>query len=319
MLGGGAAYTEATLERHGLGGSEIEVLQVARGLTDRGYQVTVANGIETACNERGIAYVPNADAWAHPPRRALYLQRVNTPDPRMTLADDVRVVVRANDLHMPCYDVHRERLQSGRAAVVANTHWQGTSFTDAREVLVVSPMLEPIPCIAKEPGLFVFASGAEKGWGHTLSLWCALKDKYRAFGAARLVAVAPGWGEPTVDPELAARYQVEVVGSPPPAEYRAWIARAEGIFMVNLTEEAFGCIGAFAERVGTRTHILCPRGIGGFIESVQDRRYIQTEPSALTADVLSALGQPPIYRDDLPDLTPAAIMPQWEAALRLTH
>src|SRR6185369_17017618 len=124
----GGAYSASSLASKGLGGSEIEVLQVAKGLTAKGYRVVVANGVDHAFEEEGVTYVPHAQAWQHTPTKALYLQRWSTPETQLQIPRDVRVVVRANDVYCAPYDVHRSLLASGRAALVTNTQWQANQF-----------------------------------------------------------------------------------------------------------------------------------------------------------------------------------------------
>lgn len=317
LEGIGGAYTEATVQARGLGGSEIEILQVARGLTDRGYTVAVANGVESIIQEAGITYVPHAQAWQYAPTKALYLQRWNTPESRMEIASDVRVIVRANDLCCPPYEVHRYLLTSGRAALVANTQWQADTFTYARERIVIHPMLEPMPVVPKIPGLFVFASGAMKGFDATVAKWRDLKARYPHLAPARLAMVSPGWGEPRDLSPKEVQDGIFLVGSPTPALYREWIAKAEGLFMVNTMIEVFGCVGALAERAGTKTHILCLHGLGGFAESIQNRNYVTDNPQDFEDGFLKAFGLFPV-KPNVPDLTPAVLIPQWEEALHLS-
>lgn len=318
LEGIGGGYTEATLQQRGLGGSEIEILQVARGLTARGHRVAIANGVDRLLVEGDITYVPHPHAWQHIPTRALYLQRWNLPDTRTEIGASVRVIVRANDLRCPPYDVHRPWLSSGRAALIANTKWQADSFDYATERIVIPPMLDAVPEVLKQRGLFVFGSGAEKGLEATLKVWCAFKSRHPALRGARLAIVSPGWGEPRplTTEEIAAG--IFAVGSPTPHDYRAWIAKAEGLFMVNTMIEVFCCAAALAERAGTRTHILATNGLGGLAESVQDQRYITIDPEAFETSFIDALIEPlGVPRHDLPDLDPAVVIQQWETALHL--
>jgi hypothetical protein len=313
----GGSYTEASLQTRGLGGSEIEILQVARGLTNRGHSVAIANGVDELKVEDGMTYVPVAQAWQHTPQKALYLQRFSTPSTRMEIPSDVRVIVRANDLRCPPYDVHRPWLSTGRATLVANTHWQADTFDYAKDRVVISPMLEPMPVVKKQRGLFVFASGAMKGFEATVALWCAMKQRHPAMADCLLMLANPGWGE---YPKLTAEQHaagIWLAASMNPKEYRAAIAQAEGLFMVNTMTEVFGCVAALAERAGTRVHILCEAGKGGFIESVKNQDYITEDPQAFEDGFIEAFGLFP-KTPAVSDLSPAALIPKWEDVLHLT-
>jgi hypothetical protein len=61
-------------------------------------------------------------------------------------------------------------LESGRAGLVANTQWQAGLFGFAKERTIIPPMLEPMPKVKKQRGLFVFASGAMKGFEATVAM-----------------------------------------------------------------------------------------------------------------------------------------------------
>ena len=313
----GGAYTAATAQQHGVGGSELEVLQVARGLTAQGHTVVVANGVDRVTVENGVTYVPHAQAWQHAPTKALYLQRWSTPSTYLEVPADIRVVVRANDVYCPSYDVHRAWLSTGRAALVTNTRWQADQFGFAKETAVIPPMLEPMPTVKKQRGLFVFASGAMKGFEATVELWCAMKDRHPAMRNTELVIVSPGWGEPRALTAAERKAKIRLAGNPDPETYRRWIARAEGLFLVSTMPETFGCAAALAERAGTRTHILCRAGLGGLSEAVQDTGYITEIESAFEANFITALSVPHHEPKPLPNLQPTTLIDRWADVLHV--
>lgn len=313
----GGAYSHSSLLAGGLGGSEIELLQVAHGLTAKGYSVVVANGVESPREEEGVRYVPHAQAWQHVPTQALYLQRWSSPTTRLEIGADVRVVVRANDVYCAPYDVHREALSRGRATLVANTHWQADQFAFATDKVVIPPMLEPMPIVKKQRGLFVFASGAMKGFEETVALWCAMKGRQPAMRDCSLRIVSPGWGAPRALTMAERAAGIEAVGMPTPKAYRRWIAKAEGLFMVNTMPETFGCAAALAERAGTRTHILCVAGRGGLSESVKESYYINDNAAEFEQRFLIGLGAPLSSQTrPLLDLRPSALLPKWTEVLQ---
>lgn len=309
----GGAYLPTTMRSHGLGGSEIEVLQVAAGLTAKGYAVTVANGVPQPITEDGIQFVPFGQAGQHAPSKALYLQRYSTAN--LEIGRDVRIVVRANDVYCPPYEVHRGYLETGRAALVANTQWQAEQFHFAKDRIILPPMLEPMPTVKKQKGLFVFASGPMKGLEATLEMWRQLKDNHPKLKRAKLAIVSPGWGDfPPVSFADSAR-GVFLVGSPVPEMYRSWIAKAEGLFMVSTMAETFCCAAALAERAGTRTHILCRNGMGGIPEALANATLVTEDEQRFQRDFLAYYGQktlPPLVA-----IPSAGNIDRWEDTLRL--
>lgn len=333
------AFTYRTMRERGVGGSEIEMLQVARVLTDRGYSVAVANGVTDVVREDGITYVPNAKPADYVPTKALYLQRMSTVLGTVAISSKVRIVVRANDIYCPPYDVHRGILTSGQAALVVNTEWQGRGFDFAREKIVIPPMLDASPravwpgtarpdgdVVCKVPGLFVYASGPMKGLDATLAMWRRLHDLNKASGAlakARLAIVSPGWGDfPTLSPADRA-IGISFEGVPTPAKYREWIARAEGLFFVNTMPETFCCSAALAERSGTRTHILCVAGLAGIPEAIVNHSLLTEDPSEFADKFMEALTSTEKrdrwYATSVPDRRPVALVDAWIDALRITR
>src|SRR3984957_18508138 len=317
----GGDFRFATLQQRGVGGSEIEILQVARGLTQRGYRVAVANGHRDVVEDEGVLFVPNTQIEDFLPTQALYLQRMSVPHKATALPDSGRIVVRANDVYCPPYDVHRPLLESGRAALVANTRWQADLFGFAKERIVISPMLDPVPLVGKTQRLFVYASGPMKGLEATLAMWRLLWRMHPSMmNGSQLVIISPGWGDfsgvPEIDREIGVRFE----GAPTPEKYREWIARAEGIFFVNTMPETFGNVCALAECSRTRTHVLCRTGIAGLAEAVAQRELITESQEAFVNGFFRYLGQP---TDDFKwtpvrARSPEAIMPEWEKALELT-
>ena len=320
----GDAFTYRTMSVRGVGGSEIEMLQVARALTDRGHKVAIANGAKASFEEDGILYVPNTDIRQYMPSRALYIQRASVPRHPVSLTDSVRMIVRANDVYYPGYHAHLGVLSSGRAALVANTKWQADLFPFAKEKIVIPPMLDPSPAVAKVPGLFVYASGPMKGLDATLAVWRKLHKLHgKVLKKAKLHIVSPGWGDfPTLTPSDKA-LGVRFVGAPTPAAYREWIAKAEGLFFINTMPETFCCSAALAERSGTRVHILCKNGFGGIPEAITNCSLLTDDETRFIQQFMLAWqsneNRSQWYAKEVPDRTPATLATRWEAALGLPH
>ena len=344
----GAAFTRKTMRERGVGGSEIELMQVAHGLADRGHKVVVANGVHRPIEEDGVLYVPNTDIEPYKPSRALFLMRMSHPTKPLAIDTKVRIVVRANDVYCPPYDVHRRMLETGSAALVANTRWGADLFGFAKEKIVISPMLDPSPhaiwssrkgfanakgngklpgaeasdSVYKIPGLFVFVSGPMKGLGATLAVWRKLHKLHgKLLKKAKLSIVSPGWGEfPAIDQSdklIGVRFE----GVPTPEKYREWIAKAEGLFFVNTMPETFCNAAALSERSGTRTHILCKAGFGGIPEALVNHTLLTEDEDQFIAQFMdawqSAENRDRWYAKEVPDRSPAAVIPLWEEALRL--
>ena len=273
---------------------------------------------------------------------------MSAPASPLHLGADVRIIVRANDIYCAPYDVHRDALTSGRAALVANTKWQADGFTYAKEKIVIAPMLDESPKaiwpgetmtqsaataardgvnvpIYKEPDLFVYASGPMKGLDATLAMWRKLHELHGANGAlakTRLVIISPGWGNfPTLSPSDRA-LGISFEGTPTPAKYREWIAKAAGLFFVNTMPEVFCCSAALAERSGTRTHILCKAGLGGIPEAIVNHSLLTEDEPQFIEKFMEALASPDRSRwcaTSVPDRRPSALVDAWLDALKLTR
>jgi hypothetical protein len=303
----------------GIGGSEYEVTQIAHALSDRGRRVIVANGVREAVTQRGVTYIPLAQADGLKVR-ALYIERW-TKAPRV---EAERTVIRATDVASPPYDVHLPLLAKHKATLVCVSNWQAHGFLFAKDKLIIPPMLGSIEPREKVPGRFVFASGPGKGLMQTLAKWRELKARYAdELQSTTLVVVTPGhsYAEPPEITQADKNAGVTWLGCPPTAEYRRIIGTAVGLFYVNLFQETFGCCAAFAELSGGRTHILCVVGFGGIREAITNHRLLTNNPMQFEQDFMAAWREP--QRPDWyasvpqPDRSPAGLAPAWENALWL--
>jgi tetratricopeptide (TPR) repeat protein len=323
-----------------LGGSELEILQIAEQMAKRGHNVAIANGANEIYGQRGVDFVPRhlvSKAW---PTKSLYLERMTKWTPEESLGSlPPRVIVRATDVYCAEYDVHRQMLVDGRAALVGVTRWhvdksgaQGTGFSFAKETIVIPPMLDPTPETKRVPGRFVYASGPIKGLDATTRTWRNMFGRFhreRCLDGIELQIILPGWGYdrllpgrgydrlPTLTPEDAACH-ISIVGVPALNEYRRLIASAEGLFFVNAFTETFCCAAAFAERSGTRTHILCLNGFGGIPEAIVDHRLLTNNREQFFQQWRDARLNG-FVADTRPvvDRSPEALAPAWEKALHL--
>ena len=312
----GEPFTGADAATRALGGSEWEISQVAEALVRRGHSVVVAGTGSAISEHAGVRYVPLGRASECWPSKALYIQRIS---PRPVWCPDLppAVIVRANDIYVPGYDVHKSMLESGRATLVCNSIWQSKGFWFAAKKRVINPLLGPTPPTDKVPGRFVFAAGVMKGWGATALEWHRLKAKYpEPMAQARMLVVNPGWGERVQVSAEDAAAGIEFAGAPTAEEYRSLVASAEGLFYVATMAEVWCNLAAIAERAGTRTHILCKAGLGGIPEALVDASLVTTNDSDFEREFIARIGQPPVMRD-VPDRSADAMVTQWEDVLGL--
>lgn len=325
----GPAFTFKTIEAGGLGGSELEILQIAEGLTKRGYKVVIANGVTEETTERGVDFVPSRKIAALDGAHSLYIERMSGM-PAMPLV--ARTVVRATDVYCPPYDAQRPIFSRG-GLLVAVSNWQAflfDSLVPPSQRRVINPILGPTPPTDKVAGRFVYASAPIKGLDATLAKWRRLHRDAKGRGTmkkARLVIVTPGHFDFYADrmPKLSAADKaigVSYEGSPTPEAYRAWIASAEGLFYVNTMPETFGNVAAFAERSGTRTHILCKSGLGGLSEAIVHHELLTENEGQFDRDFMAAWqgeDRKPSDASLIPDRSVEALIPKWEMVLGLTR
>lgn len=315
-----------------LGGSELEILQIAEQMSKLGHKVAIANGASKHYRQRGVDFVPRSMTHLAWPTKALYLERMTkwAPDEFPSGKLPPRVVVRATDIYCVNYDVHRQMLIDGRAALVGVTRWHvdksgalGTGFSFAKETIVIPPILEPTPETLRVPGRFIYASGPMKGLDATTKAWREMFAKFageRCLEGAQLQIVLPGWGYdrlPTLTQEDAA-CRISMFGVPSLDRYRRVIASAEGLFFVNTMTETFCCAAAFAERSGARTHILCENGFGGIPEAIIDHRLL-TDNKDRFFNQWRDTRMNGFVADPRPveDRSPEALAPAWTKALHL--
>ena len=281
----------------------------------------VANGVETESVEDGVHYMPLAQA-AGMKCEALWIERFSTPPGRIM---SKRIVVRATDIDWDPYKAHRALLASGASSVIVNTKWaleQGFSY--AKEKIIIPPSLDydlggPAP--EKVPGRFVFASAPMKGLDLSLDMWRKIVKGHNLQGKVHLKITVPGFSDMYGDKakELSEEDKalgIEFEGMISIIEWRRLIASAEGLFFVSQMNETFGCVAAFAEKYGTRTHIWCRAQIAGFAESITNHEYVTQDEWVFEKAFVKSIGRP-AYFVDVMDRSPDALAPMWEKALHL--
>lgn len=318
----GPGFTGESVRQEGIGGSELEVTQIAEALAARGHRVVVANGVAVAGEDHGVRYIPFLSCGGYG-TRTLYVERGTTLHAIPEIRTD-RIVIRATDIMCEHYEPHREWMGSGIATLIGVSEWQLEGFRRAVpgvQTLCIPPMLGPTPPTERVKGRFVFASAPCKGLAATIAKWRSMWEAYPEMRSAHLLLAMPGhaMGEA---PPLSAYDQscrIEYLGVPTIDEYRRLIASAEGLFYVNEMAETFCCAAAFAERSGTRPHILCRDGMGGIREGALSGRqgFLTTDERAFEADFLRNLGRAAVVPEGIVDRSPEALAPAWEVALGL--
>ena len=329
----GPAFTGESVRREGVGGSELEIVQIAEVLASRGHRVIVANGVGSAVESHGVKYIPfalSAGLRAH----ALYIERGTVPPDNIHAN---RIVVRATDIMCDFYEPHRKLLASSSALLVGVSQWQLDGFRRAIPGVrteCIHPILDATRPTERVPGRFIFASAPCKGLTATLTKWREMVQKYpKEMAKAHLVVVLPGYatGEaPTLD-AYDRQCRIEFLGAPTLEDYRSLIASAQGLFFVNTMAETFGNVAALAERSGTRVHILLRDGWGGLQEALTGWPHIarvrHLEPLALVTaddrafeeDFVRALPRAAHESASMTtgDHSAGALAPAWEKALDL--
>ena len=324
----GPGWSLSTAQK-GLGGSELEITLVAHALKRRGHTVVVANGIDHESLEDGVKYVPLGSIQAGMEARALWIERMTAPPNGVRTK---RIVIRATDINCAPYDVHKPMLESGQAAVVVNTKWQADGFAHAKEKIIIPPALDyslgDAPLL-RIKGQFVFASAPMKGLGATVEQWRALKKKHgKVLKKAKLILALPGLSDFYGDVPIPLTEEDKAMGisyapSPSLVEYRRLIASSEGMFYVNRMAETFCSAAAFAEKYGTRTHILCLNGRAGIPEALVNSSLVVEDPvvfERLFMEAWQAASTPTREPTDpklIPDYSPDALVAEWEKALGL--
>jgi hypothetical protein len=279
----GSPATADTVRTQGLGGSELELVQIVAELS-KSCRAVFALPISLPTEDRGVEYMPVASARGIR-TRALLVSR-STPIPADVVAD--RVVIRATDGPSPAYDVHNWALGRGQAILACVSDWQASLFPFAKKKCVVPVILEGVPrgLCKRSDKRFVYASATSKGWPTTYKFWCSLKRRHPEMSDATLMAVTPGksgqasWGE-----------GVEIIHGPRTDEYRRLLASAH-LFYVPTFSETFGSVAAMTEMAGNRVHICALSGKCGLSEAVTNGRLLTTEPATFERDFLAALREP---------------------------
>lgn len=311
-----APFDGQTTRTVGIGGSELEVVQIAEALAKRGHKVVCATGTEDDVQIEGVRYVPYEWLVSKPYRRvrAVYAERW-TAFPEVH-AD--KYVVRATDVCCPPYDVHNGALGRGFADLVCVSKWQAKGFVFAKRKHVIPPMYDDLPAQDKVRHQFIYASAPTKGLEPTRLMWHELRRlEPKLMADATLAVVLPGrsFAEMPTLSDADVDAGIYMVGVPTIDEYRKEIARSEGLFYVANFVETYGGVAAMAEIYGGRAHVLCLHGKAGLAEAVAGP-FVTTSRDQFASDFFRCLktAPPPVTPEDR---SPSALAPAWERVLEI--
>jgi hypothetical protein len=317
----GPGFTSETVRQGGIGGSELEMTQVAEAMAARGHRVYVANGVAEESFSHGVVYMPFAQC-AGMTARSLYIQRGTTLASIREAIQADHIAVRATDIMCEHYETHRPKFEAG-IPVIGVSEWQLDGFrrqVPGIKTICIPPMLGPIPATAKVPGRFIYASAPCKGLDATLRMWRELASRWpKEMKPLHLIVALPGYAMGEAPPLNAYDRDagIEYVGIPTVEEHRRLIASAEGLFFVNDMAETFCCVAAFAERSGTRAHILCKDGFGALMTTLVGPTLVTDDPVRFRDQFIANIGAKSMLGLVPPDLSPEALAPRWEEALGL--
>lgn len=312
----GPGFTRKTTIEQGIGGSELEIVQLAHALAKRGHEVVVANGVGDPVEEEGVRYVPYSSVRGERVRASVAWRSTQLPP---VFAD--RLYIRPQDVSSAPYDVHLSAMVFGGATLICGTQWHAKGFAFAKNKVVINPMLDATGPVKKEPHRFVYASAISKGLQETVEFWKYLKGKHKDFEPAELLIAVPGMsgGSYEADEAEMRRFNIKWAGVNPVEEHRKIIASGH-LFYLDMFPETFCCVAAIAERARSRTHIFCWHGKGGIPEALVNSRLVVTDPKQFEGSVMTAWrdpDNPDWYASEVPDRTPEALAPVWEKVLGL--
>lgn len=310
----GPGFTRKTTIEQGIGGSELEIVQLAHALAKRGHEVVVANGVTDPVEEEDVRYVPYNSVRGERVHASVAWR--STPLP-LVFAD--RLFIRPQDVCSPPYDLHLPAMVFGGATLICGTEWHAKGFAFAKNKVVINPMLDSTPAVLRNKNRFVYASAISKGLQETIDFWKYLKGKHDDFADAELLVAVPGMsgGSYDADEQDMRRFKISWAGVNPVSEHRKLIASGH-LFYVDMFPETFCCVAALAERAKSRTHIFCYHGKGGIPEALVNSRLVVSDPKQFETSVMAAWRDPENpdwYASEVPDRTPDALAPVWEKVL----
>lgn len=159
----------------------------------------------------------------------------------------------------------------------------------------------------KRERTFVYGSAALKGLEPTLVLWSELKRNKYEFKKSTLIVTSPGYDSPEFD-KLRGCPGVIYEQQKTQGDVMRRLANSDGIFMVNVLPETFGCVQTMCEIAGRPCWTLGVNGPGALREVLANPWSVHTDPGQF----VEAISKP-----KWPEVKPArdyrssTLTPQW--------
>jgi len=305
------------------GGSELHTVVLAEGLVRAGFSVAVLQPGGSFVRWAGTDYYSAQDVaergiWELD-CDVLISQRFGQLPRNVSFS---RLVVEMHDLPDERAQVpHDFMAQIPGAKTVVHSKYNAELYPGWPGLTIIPAAFEEslydLPKVARETHrkkrTFIYGSAALKGLEPTLQLWGELKRHKSEFSQAKLIVTSPGYDSPQFDK---LRSTPGVVFEQPQTlgDMQMRLANADGIFMVNLLPETFGCVQTMAEIAGRPCWALCLNGPGALREVLANPWSVHTDPQQFVA----AISQP-----KWPKVAPArdyrmsTVLPRWLDVLGL--
>jgi hypothetical protein len=226
-----------------------------------------------------------------------------------------RLVTEMHDLPDDrCYNIMGAMAQIPGSKTVVHSKFNAGLYPDWPGLTIIPAAFEDslcsLPIVPRKTHprerTFVYGSAALKGLKETLQFWAELKRNHYSFKRATLIVTSPGYDAPEFDtlrdtPGVVYQ-QLKTQG-----DVMQRLSDSDGIFMVNILPETFGCIQHMCEMTGRPVWALCANGPGALQEVLANPWSIHTDANEFVAAIAGTW----------PEIKPAndyrmsTLLPQW--------
>ena len=304
----------------GVGGFEVQMVQIATWLASRGLKVAAFNAGGWRVAENGVEYFPHMGGWGEQKCKTLLTCR-SSQIPTWVTAE--RTVTSCVDDPRWSGDDYEHLL--GRTLMVHLSHWQKSLYVALhhRANEVIPSMLDDAiydGFVYHDETLksgWVCVNAWNKGTDETLDLWARLSRRY--YPDLGTLSVGSPYGAPPDALERCHRAGASWLGQLTPKQIVRALGSARGVFRVCKRPETFGVTDAIAEALGTHVHCLCTNGFGA-AKSVLVSPYVTDSAEDFEGGVVTRATH---YQDEgrMPkpkDYRVSTVMPQWLEVLGLS-
>ncbi len=303
------------------GGSELHTVLVAEALRKTGLAVAVIQPGGSHVRWEGVDYLSAMDVL----ERGLYAiecevlvsQRFGSLPANVSFA---RLVVEMHDLpDERCENIMPALAQCAGSKTIVHSHFNEALYPGWPGLTVIPAMIEDslyeLPPLERDTSkrelVMVYGSAALKGLAPTLQLWREMhKAKYR-FKKAKLVVTSPGYDSPNFD-ELKKTPGVEFRPQKTLGDMQNLLRNSDGIFMVNMLPETYGCVQTQCEVAGRLAWVMCMNGPGALKETLANPETVHTDPESFVRAVCEQKWPTP---RPAKNVRQSAVVPLWLDAL----